>query len=234
MNGMVCLGVIFLSGILIALLQLSLGTLILLYHSSLGRNVTTKTKKLASSYISGSMLANFLILATTCFLISSLSASGNLSIYVYLILFGLLIILAFLSWFFYHKSEPSTRLWIPRSAARFIESRAKTTSDLAEAFSLGILTVLSEIAFSIVPFVLAADAILKIPALVQSLSLALFTIFSVLPLLILRISLRKGKSVVEIQRWRIKNKTFFRIFTGAGFFILALFILAFVVYGEII
>ena len=194
----ISLSIIILCGLVTASLQLPLGTLLLLYHASLGKNIREKTKKLASSFISGVTLMNFLLLGTAIFLISVLTFNGTFPDLGYVIIFGLLIALGIVAWFFYYKRKGSTELWLPRHLARYIDSRAKATNDLSEAFSLGLLVPLSEILFA-------------------------------LPLLLLRVFIRKGKNVAEVQRWRLKNKGFFRFFTGAGFIILAAFLFAFVI-----
>jgi len=229
MEAYISLSIIILCGLVTASLQLPLGTLLLLYHASLGKNVRQKTKKLASSFISGVTLMNFLLLGTAIFLISVLAFSGVLPDLAHVIIFGLLIALGVIAWFFYYRRKGSTELWLPRHLARYIDSRAKATNDLSEAFSLGLLVPLSEILFALPLLTLSADAVLHLGTAYQALGLVVFTVFGSLPLLVLRIFIRKGKNVAEVQRWRLRNKTFFRFFTGAGFIILAAFLFAFVI-----
>jgi len=229
MEEYISLGIVILCGLIAASLQLPLGTLLLLYHSSLSRQIRKKTKTIASSFISGVTLMNFLLLGTAVFLIASLSSSGTLSYISYVILFGLLVTLGIAAWFFYYKRKGSTELWLPRRLARFVDSRAKLTSDTSEAFSLGLLVPLSEIIFTLPLLILASDAILHLEVVYQALGLVVYTIFGTLPLLIMRIFIRKGRNIADVQRWRLENKLFFRVFTGAGFIILAAFLLAFVI-----
>ncbi|MBR5389199.1 hypothetical protein IK146_01415 [Candidatus Saccharibacteria bacterium] len=225
----VSLGIIILGGLVTASLQLPLGTLLLLYHASLGKNIRAKTKKLASSFISGSTLMNFLLLGTTLFLVFVLSPEGVLPDIFHTILFGLLVALGIIAWFFYYRRKGSTELWLPRHLARYIDSRAKSTDNLSEAFSLGLLVPLSEILFTLPILFLSADAILRLDVLYQAIGLVIFAVFGTLPLLILRFFIRRGRNVAEVQRWRLKNKNFFRFYTGAGFIVLAAFILTFVI-----
>lgn len=225
----VSIGIVILSGLATASLQLPLGTLLLLYHASFGKNIRKKTKALASSFISGVTLMNFLLLGTALFLIASLAQSSVLHDLGYIIIFGLLVALGITAWFFYYKRKGSTELWLPRRLARFIDSRAKLTNDISEAYSLGLLVPLSEILFTLPLLVLAGDAILHLDPLFQAIALVIYTIFGSLPLLILRLFIRKGRNVAEVQRWRLKNKNFFRFFTGASFIILAAFLFAFVI-----
>lgn len=232
MNELVNLGIILLSGIIIASLQLPLGTLLLLYHSSLGKNVSKKTKTLVSSFISGSLLMSFLLLATSCFLVTGLTISGTLSRPSILVLVGILCALGIVAWFFYYKNRQTTELWLPRKVAMFIDSRAKITNNNSEAFSLGSLVVLSEAIFTIPLIILSSNSILKLEPGYEVLTLTVFSLLSILPLVILRIVIRSGKNVAEIQRWRLRNKSFFRIFTGLGFFVLASFVIMFLFFGE--
>ena len=75
--------------------------------------------------------------------------------------------------------------------------------------------------------VVAANSILGLPSEQQLLAVAIYTIITILPPLILRGAVRKGKTVVEIQRWRVKHKNFFRVVTGVGFLVLSGFLFAF-------
>jgi len=59
----------------------------------------------------------------------------------------------------------------------------------------------------------------------------LYTLISIAPLVILKLSIRNGKTVTDIQRWRVKNKNFLRIMSGVGYLVLAGFVFAFKVLG---
>jgi hypothetical protein len=229
MEEYISLGIVILGGLIAASLQLPLGTLLLLYHSSLGKQIRKKTKTIASSFISGVTLMNFLLLGTSIFLIATLSANGTLSDTSYVILFGILMALGIAAWLFYYLRKGSTELWLPRRLARFVDSRAKLTSDTSEAFSLGLLVPLSEIIFTLPLLVLVSDAILHLESVYQAHGLVIYTTFGTLPLLVMRVFIKKGRNIADVQRWRLENKLFFRVFTGMGFVILAAFLFAFVI-----
>ena len=228
------MGTIIFSALICAMFQFSLGSLLLLYHASMGNHVRKKTKSLASSFISGVCLMIFLLLATACFL--SLAFFGTpLPKLVLSALTGILISISLFILFFYFRTgrttSSTTELWLPKPISYFINSRAKTTNDNSEAFSLGLLTVLGEIPFTCTLFFLAGSSILTLSEGYEALSLALFSIISVLPLLILRLSIRKGKTVAEIQRWRVKNKNFFKVLICLSLVALAGFLFSFGVLG---
>lgn len=217
---------VFLAAVIHATLQLSLGALLLLYHASLGKHVRRKTRFLVDSYISGMGMLIFLGLATVIFLLDRYFEKP-LYIEELIIVIGMLVALAIAVWFFYYRRGKSTELWLPRSVARFIDKRAKTTNSNTEAFSLGVLTSLAEMPFTIVLFVVAANSILALPMLYQILAVAMYTAITIVPLVVLRLAIRKGQTVVDIQRWRVKHKMFFRLLTGAGFLVLGFFLFTF-------
>jgi hypothetical protein len=224
-------GVILLAGIVHASLQLELGALLLLYHASLGKHIKQKTKDLVSNYILGSAMLVILFVSTIIFLISSVSYT-SLSTESIAVLAAVLLMLAVLIWLFYYRSRQTTELWLPKSIARYINKRAKLTDSNIEAFSLGMLTAFSEMPFSFVLMVLAADSIVLMPFEIQFLVVLLYAFISVLPLFILRFFIKRGSTVVDIQKWRMRNRNFFKVLSGTLFLTLAIFVIAFRVLGA--
>ena len=224
-------GIILLAAIVHASLQLELGALLLLYHASLGKHIKKKTKDLVSNYIFGSAMLVILILSTITFLIATLTIT-SLSTESLIVLAAVLLTLAVLIWLFYYRTKQSTELWLPKSIALYINRRAKLTESNIEAFSLGMLTAFSEMPFSFVLMVLAADSIVLLPFEFQFLSVLLYAFIAVLPLFVLRFFIRRGSTVVDIQKWRVKNKNFFKVLSGTLFFTLAIFLIAFKILGA--
>lgn len=221
---------VFLAAVIHATLQLELGALLLLYHASLGKHVRKKTRNLVDSYIAGIGMLVFLAVAATAFILSRLFGT-ELYAEEILIVVGMLMALAIAAWAFYYRRGKSTELWLPRTVARFIDKRAKATNSNTEAFSLGVLTSLAEMPWTMVLFVVAANSIVVLPAAYQLLAVALYTIIAIIPPVVLRLAIRHGQTVVDIQRWRVKHKNFMRMITGVGFLVLGFFIFAFEVLG---
>ena len=221
---------VFLAAVIHATLQLELGALLLLYHASLGKHVRKKTKNLVDSYIAGIGILVFLAVAATAFILSHIFGT-ELYAEEILIVVGMLVALAIAAWAFYYRRGKSTELWLPRTVARFIDKRAKETNSNTEAFSLGVLTSLAEMPWTMVLFVVAANSIIVLPSEYQLLAVAMYTIITIIPPMVLRIAIRKGQTVVDIQRWRVKHKRFMRVITGVGFLVLGFFIFAFEVLG---
>ena len=224
-------GTVLLAALVHATLQLSLGSLLLLYHASLGKHIRIKTRRLASRYVTGVALMTLLVLSAACFIIFTL-CRGAMSTAGLSFCIGALVGLAFCAWFLYYRSGRSTELWLPKSVASFINRRAKLTNSNVEAFSLGLLVGFAEMPFTLVLTIVSANSILMLPQIWQVTMLLIYTTVAITPLLVLRIGIRRGQTVVDIQRWRNKNKTFFRILSGAGFLVLAGFLLAFEIMGR--
>ena len=145
---------------------------------------------------------------------------------------GVLVALAISIWAFYYRFGKSTELWLPKSISRYINRRARLTNSNTEAFSLGMLACFAEAPFTLILIVVAANSVLGLPQALQILAIVLYAALSVFPLAVLRIAVRRGQTVVDIQKWRIKNKNFLRIVSGVGFLVLAGFLLVFKVLGA--
>ncbi len=218
--------IVLLAGIVHASLQLGIGSLLLLYHSSLGKHVRKHTRQLASNYILGNALLTALAVAGMCFGVD-LVFQGPMSPAMLTIITVVLAVLAVSIWSFYYRWGKSSELWLPKSIARYIDSRAKTTNSSTEAFSLGMLTCFAEAPFTFILITITANSIISLPQNLQIIFLAIYSIISILPLIIFRFVIRRGDTTIEIQKWRLKHKNFLRIISGTGFLVLGLFILAF-------
>lgn len=219
-------GVVILAGLIQASMQLNLGTLLLLYHASLGKHIRKKTRHLVDTYITGVGTLVVLMLATLIFVFDRYFG-GALFVEEVIIVVTMMVAVAVLIWMFYYRSGRSTELWLPRSVARFIDRRAKLTDSNVEAFSLGALTSLAEMPFTLILLVVVANSVLVLPPIYQLIAVLLYAIITIIPLVISRLIIRRGKTIVTIQRWRIKHKNFFRFLTGLGFIVLGFFIFMF-------
>ncbi|MBR3368756.1 hypothetical protein IKG45_03130 [Candidatus Saccharibacteria bacterium] len=231
-ESLVNLSIILLCAFSHAFFQLDAGGLLLLYHSSLGKHVPKKTRILASNFLLGVAFFLTLCLSASSFILL-IFFSGELSISTLSLLVGILVAVSLIIFTIYYRTGRSTELWLPKAVTRFISQRAKETSSRVEAFSLGMMTSFAEIPFSLVLLVLASNSLLSLSLKSQLIAIFLYIFIAILPLLSIRVCVRQGKTIADIQRWRLKNKTFLRILGGIGFIVLALFIFAFKIYGEL-
>lgn len=222
---------VILAGLVHATLQLGVGTLLLLYHSSLGKHVKRKTRELVTNYTLGNSLLTAAAVAAACFGVDVV-CEGEMNPAMLTIVVGILVALAISIWVFYYRFGKSTELWLPKTIARYINKRAKLTESNTEAFGLGMLACFAEAPFTLILIVVTANAILGLPQALQLLAVVLYAALSVLPLIVMRIAVRKGQTVVDVQKWRLSNKNFIRIVSGTGFVVLAVFLLVFKILGA--
>lgn len=226
MDGIANLFIVILAGMVHATLQLGVSALLLLYHANLGKQIRGSVKKLARNYIFGISLFTALAVASTCFFILVIF-SGSMPEATLLILSGVLAAFAVGIWFIYYKRGAGTELWIPRRFAKFINERAEQTDEDIEAFSLGMTMACAELPFAAILIITTADAILDLPQGMQILSILVYVLAVVTPMFILNYWVKKGSTIVDIQKWRAKNKNFIKIMSGVGFIVLAVFLFAF-------
>jgi hypothetical protein len=227
MSDITCIATIVLAGITQASLQLGLGGLILLYHNSMGKHRRKKTRYLAKNYILGACAITFLMVCTFCFLIGNFFG-GALSAEWLVVSIGIFTASGAVMWlFYYRKGKKSTQLWLPKSFTRFIQRKARNTDDNIEAFSLGLLSSFAEMPLSIAIYFVVANCILNMSGYLQIITAVTYALFTVTPLLVLKLRVKTGKSAVEAQKWRVRNKGFARAFSGSSFMLLAIFVLAY-------
>ena len=220
------LGVIVLAAIAHASLQMNLGSLLLLYHESLGKHIKKRTKFLVSNYIFGVVFLIITSLAATCYFIL-LVFNQQLSTICLVTIAIVLVAVTICIWLFYYRSGRSTELWLPKPVAKYITKRARQTDSNIEAFALGLLASFAETPFVIILFLVVADSLLRLPLWQQIGMLFAYVAIATFPLFFLRLAVRHGRTVVEIQKWRLKNKNFLKILSGILFMTLAVFLMGF-------
>ena len=198
----------------------------MLYHSSLGKHRRRKTRYLAKSYIWGAGAINLLAVGTCCYFISHIFV-GKMNTTWLLITIGALLATSIVMWALYYRNQGSTELWLPRSFVRYIRRKSREVNDDISAFSLGMLSAFAEMPISIALYIVAGNAIVQMSENYQIVTLLGYALLSVLPMFVLKLRIKSGSSVVAAQRWRLKNRGFTQVTSGAGFLVLGLFILAF-------
>lgn len=137
---------------------------------------------------------------------------------------GLLIGLGVAVWAFYYRREKGTSLWLPRGIARYLSNRTKATKFSAEAFGLGLSSVIGELIFILAPIIISALVLIQLPPLWQLAGAALYTFISLLSLLIVYALVGSGHKLSRIQKWREDNKRFLQFAAGSGLIVLGFFV----------
>ena len=225
MSDLLSIAVIALAGIVQASLQISLGGLVLLYHSSMGQHRRRKTRYLAKSYIWGALAISFLVVCAGAFVLERIF-QGQIAREAVFVVSGMLLASAIVMWLlYYRRGRQSTQTWLPKSLTRYIARRARATSDNIEAFSLGMLSAFVELPLTIAIYAVVANCLISTTQ--PFLALGIYLAVVALPMVLLKIRIKTGRNVAEVQRWRIQNKAFVRIISGSGFAVLAAVILTF-------
>ena len=224
MSDLLSIATIVLAGVIQASLQLSLGGLVLLYHSSMGRHKRRKTRYLAKSYIWGASAISFVIVCAGAFVLRNI-LGGPIPQEWMMVAVGALMACALVMLLGYFRDGNGTELWLPKSVSRYITRRAKSANDDIEAFSLGMLSAFAELPISLVIYFIVANCLISVRMpLVAAL---LYVAIVAAPMVALKIGIKTGKNAIAAQKWRIRNKAFVKLFASSGFVVLALFVVAF-------
>lgn len=215
------LAIIALAGLIHASFQLSVSVLTLLSSQTLGkRSSSRRLFKLVISFIFGTSVITLLILSSVSIWMQM--GFGNLvPPTAWAAVCGLLVALGVAVWIFYYRQGPGTSLWLPRGLARYLLERSRATKHSAEAFSLGVISVLAEIVFVSAPLIVAGLLLLQLEPLWQIAGIAVYILTSLLPLLLMSVHIGGGNSLDDMQKWRESNKGFLQFAAGCGLIVLA-------------
>lgn len=204
--------------------QLSASVLTMLSGHTIGaKRSHAKLLRLTVSFVAGTKVMTLLLVSFLALVLLDIFGSAPPQI-VWAIACGLLVGLGVAVWLFYYRRENGTSLWIPRSFARHLNERSKATKTSAEAFSLGLTGVISELLFIIGPLLVAALVLIGLPSLWQLIGVVLYTLVATLSSLIIWVLIGSGHSLSHIQKWREANKHFLRFAGGGGLLILGFFV----------
>lgn len=115
-------------------------------------------------------------------------------------------------------------LWIPRGFASYLTNRTKATKQSAEAFGLGLSSVLAEILFLVAPLAISALVLIQLPPIWQLAGIGIYTIISLLSLIIVWVLVGSGHTLAKIQKWRETNKRFLQFTSGLGLIVLGFYV----------
>lgn len=219
----VSLAIVGFAALIHASFQLSVSVLSLLTSHSIGSKKShAKTLRLMTGFTLGTGVMTLLLLAFFCLLATRFfSETPQLA---WAVGAGLLVSLGVAVWLFYYRRGAGTTLWIPRSLASYLSERSKATKRSAEAFGLGLSSVVMELLFVFAPLVISALAIVHLPAGWQLAALAVYVLISLLPLAIVYAYVGSGHKLSSVQRWRETNKRFLQFAGGAGLIALGFFV----------
>jgi hypothetical protein len=218
------LAIVTLAALIHASFQVSISVLTLLSGHAIGTKQShARLMKLTSSFVGGVGIMTLLALSFISLILLHVFGSDAPDI-VWAIACGLLVGVGLAVWFFYYRREKGTTLWIPRSFARYLSNRSKATKHSAEAFGLGLTTVVSELLFIAAPMIVSALVLLQLPGYWQLVGIGIYTVVSLLTLVSIWVLIGSGHKLSGIQKWREENKHFLQFAAGGALAVLGFFV----------
>jgi hypothetical protein len=218
------LAIVALAALVHASFQLSVSVLTLLGGHTIGAKRTqAKLLSLTTSFVFGVGIMTLLLLSSVSLVLLHIFGAETPQV-VWAASCGLLVGVAISIWLFYYRHENGTTLWIPRGVADYLTGRTKSTKLSAEAFGLGLSSVIGEILFIIAPIVIAALTLIQLPPIWQLAGIGIYAIISLLSLIIVWVLIGSGHTISHIQHWRESNKYFLQFAAGAGLIVLGFFV----------
>ena len=219
------LAIVGFAALIHASFQLSVSVLTLLSGHAIGSKKShARLVRLTTSYTTGVGVMTLLLLSFVS--LGFIHWFGtDVPLLVWALVCGLVLGIGIAVWlFYYRRNAKGTELWIPRAFAKFLTERSKKTQRGAEAFSLGLTTVVSELIFIIPTVAIAALVLIGLPPEWQLVGIAIYTLISLLGLLIVWSLIGSGRSLARIQKWRTENKRFLQFSSGGALIVLGFFV----------
>lgn len=218
------LAIIAFAALIHASFQLSVSVFTLLSGHAIGaKSSHSRVVRLTSSFLFGTFVMTTLLLSFAAFVFQH-AFQGAIPPIMWATACGLLLGLGIAVWSFYYRKEKGTSLWLPRGIAYYLSNRTKTTKDSAEAFSLGLSSVIGELLFVLAPIIVAALALTQLQPAWQLVGVAMYVLISLVSLLTVYGLVGSGHKLSRIQKWREDNKRFLQVAAGGGLLILGFYI----------
>ena len=215
--------IVAVAALLHASFQLSVSMLTLLSSHAIGKKRSHRhLVNLTSSFVLGAGVMTTLLLSFIALLVIPIGGRDDASA-LWIVSCGSLIAIGVAVWLFYYRKQAGTSLWIPRGLARFLSDRAKKTKHPAEAFSLGLTSVLAELLFIAAPLVVSALVLIGLNPYFQLAGVLLYGLVSTSSLLLVNTLVTNGFSLSRIQKWRESNKHFLQFAAGSGLLVLGFY-----------
>ena len=225
MDTFTSLAVVAFAALIHASFQLSVGVLTLLSgHALSAKKSRVRLLRLTTSYTVGAGVMTLLILSFVS-LVLLRSFGSSVPLLVWALACGLGLGIGIAVWlFYYRRGSKGTELWIPRAFATHLHDRSKATHYGAEAFSLGLTSVIAELIFIVPSVMISALVLLELNGMWQLVGIAIYTVISLLGLLIAWSLIGSGHSLARIHKWRVENKRFLQITAGGALIVLGFFV----------
>lgn len=231
MSVFISLGIVILSMLIMASLQLTPGIFALFYHYALGQFSKAKASYLSLFFILGAEII------TTClylsiFYLTCIFFFDNLhpeTTILFWAIAGILIALGVVSFFFYYRRGPGTKLFIPRKYAKALDLNAKFVKTRSDAFMLGAIAGTCELLFTLPLYVVTCIEIMRMGAegFASNFLTVLYILTPVIPLFFIRWKFQSNFNLADIEKSRVHDKPFTRFILAFSYILIAILIICF-------
>lgn len=218
--------VIILASVVHASFHLSTSTMLSLGNSLLSKKKNNYTiTKLSLAMVFGCISASIILFSSFAHF-SELFYDITFSKITWAIIVGLLISTGISIWLFYYKkNKDSNSLWIPASMSKYIATRTKKAVHSAESFYLGFVSIFTEILFFFAPLSVATLLASILPLAYQFVAIVLYVSIVNFPIFVIACLISGGHNIIDIQKWRDRNKGFFQFFAGLGLILMSVWVI---------
>ena len=220
------LSVVALAALIHASFQLSVSMVTALSSHARGRRLSGgKVLRMAGAFLAGSVTMTLLILSLMGYLASGFHDQLTTAT-AWSVVSALLVGVGLVIWLTYYRRGDGTSLLISRGFAHFLHQRISRTTLATEAYSLGLVSVITEGVFIAIPALAAAMALAVLPFGWQLVGIALYTMVASLSIFTVTVLIGSGHPLSRIQRWRERNKRFLQFSAGTGLLVLGFYLYA--------
>lgn len=231
MSVLTSLGILLLVALILAFLQMVPGIFMLISHYASGKFSRRKAADQALFFVIGAEIGViFFLLAMYAISMAVCLTSANLEngILVWM-MSGILVALAILFAIYYFDKGPGTAMFISRKFAKQIRDKAEKARTRSDALVLGFCALLPELIFTIPLYIIAAIEIMRVgeTALTRAGLIVAMTLIAILPLLVINALFATGWNMAEIEKSRVKSKSFVRFLVPMLYILIATIIMVF-------
>lgn len=214
-------GIVILVMLIQALLQLTPGVFAIWYHYALGKNSKNKTLELSGYFTAGVefVVAIFMIVIYLTTLTIPNDDLANL------ILAGISIAMSLFVFFKYYRKGRGTELFISRQCANNLYKKARSARKKSDIFVLGVVAYLNELFLTLPLLIILAMQTTFFTTSQQIVFFIMYILAAIMPICIIRNGFLHDKNLADIQKMRVKNKNFYRIFIGFAYITIAILII---------
>lgn len=221
MNTFTALSIVALAALIHTSFQLGVSMVTLLSSHASGKRLNgSHSLRMVGAFLGGTVVMTTLLLSSISY-ISAVLFRGDVPDFVWEFTAGALVVIGIAVWIFYYRRGDGTSLWLPRPLARLLHERIQATTLSAEAFSLGLTSVIAEIVFLVVPVLAASLAIITLPTVWQLPAVILYVVIASISIIAVSVLIGSGRKLTHIQEWRESNKRFLQFIAGCGLLVLS-------------